>query len=520
MRFVILICTAITAAAFFAASPAMGYMGLAMGQGTDCSECHTLSFDEATEMVKSVNAEIEVMEIKTAPVAGLWEITIMARGKRGIAYIDFPKAHIITGSIIDVTTSLNLTTSRLYEISKVEFSDIPLEDALIMGNPEARFKAIVFHDPDCPYCKNLHREMKTLIEEYEDIAFYIKLLPLKKHPTAYKKAKAIVCLRSIALLERSFDGRPLPEPTCETTEVDDTIDLAERLGIATTPTIILPDGGVVQGFKDRETLLDLIETAGRAMEEMIAQHQAEIEVERERKLLEMEREDFAASLENDTMQGYHEFLGKYPDGRKRMEAIERLSLLIEQSPAKLILYRDYITSYPDGIDYIPEEHRLLYVGPQELPVFAILELLGEGMSEKEVARRVSSMVGRYKEFSVEEARELAELGVSDTIVDAMLEATFKASLREEQAARERQEARLMGDMDQIQAEIYDMQARLEMESSDDPEVMVDTITDEVGTPLLEKIERCTELHRALSTCTRAEDINSCRTTAHNVFLCQ
>ena len=517
MRF--LLYTALIAAALAVASPARAYLGIEMGEGADCSQCHNLSFDEATEMVKSVNPEIEVMEIKVSPVAGLWEITIIARGKRGIAYIDFPKAHIITGSIIDVTTSLNLTNNRLYEISKVEFADIPLDDALILGNPEARFKAIVFDDPDCPYCKNLHREMRSLVEEYEDIAFYIKLLPLKSHPTAYKKAKAIVCLRSMALLERSYDGRPLPEPTCETTEVDDTIELAEQLGIATTPTIILPDGGVVQGFKDRETLLDLIETAGRALEETIATRQTEIEAERLRKLREMEREDFEKVTEMDTIIGYHEFLGKYPAGKKRKESLERLSMLIEKKPDNLILYRDFIARYPDGLFAIPEEHRLLYIGPRELPVYAILQLLGKGMDEDQVAAKISSLIGRYKEFTVEEAGELSGMGISDTILDAMLEATFKVKKREEEARRLRQTSRLMEEADQVQAAIYDMQARLEMEMTEDPEILV-TITDEVGTPLTEKIERCSKLLNALTSCTRASNINSCRNTAQIEFLCE
>lgn len=109
--------------------------------------------------------------------------------------------------------------------------------------------------------------MEQIVEENEDFVFYIKLLPLKIHPAAYRKSKTIVCEQSLRLLERAFDGKAIPEPTCETTEVDDTIELAERLGISGTPTLVLPDGGVVRGFRDAEKLMAEIREAGLVVEE-------------------------------------------------------------------------------------------------------------------------------------------------------------------------------------------------------------------------------------------------------------
>jgi hypothetical protein len=109
--------------------------------------------------------------------------------------------------------------------------------------------------------------MKQIVKDNpEDYVFYIKMLPLKTHPAAYKKSKAIVCERSLRLLERAFDGKVMPEPTCETTELDDNMELAERLGITGTPTTVLPDGGLVRGFKEADQLLNEIEKAGREVE--------------------------------------------------------------------------------------------------------------------------------------------------------------------------------------------------------------------------------------------------------------
>ena len=100
--------------------------------------------------------------------------------------------------------------------------------------------------------------MKKIIEERKDVAFYIKLFPLKMHPDAYEKSKAILCEKSLALLEKAYEKKPLPKATCETTVIDDNIKLAERLRINSLPTMILPDGRVISGYKDAESLKALI----------------------------------------------------------------------------------------------------------------------------------------------------------------------------------------------------------------------------------------------------------------------
>jgi thiol:disulfide interchange protein DsbC len=100
--------------------------------------------------------------------------------------------------------------------------------------------------------------MKQIIAERKDVAFYIKLFPLKIHPGAYEKSKAIVCEKSLALLEQAYEKKPLPKATCETTVIDDNIKLAERLRINSLPSMVLPDGRVIPGYRDAEALKALI----------------------------------------------------------------------------------------------------------------------------------------------------------------------------------------------------------------------------------------------------------------------
>ena len=100
--------------------------------------------------------------------------------------------------------------------------------------------------------------MKKTIEERKDIAFYIKLYPLKIHPEAYEKSKAIACEKSLALLEAAYEKKPMPKPSCETTVIDENIKLAEKLGISSLPSIVLSDGRIFPGYRDAKSLIGLI----------------------------------------------------------------------------------------------------------------------------------------------------------------------------------------------------------------------------------------------------------------------
>ncbi|GAB4484242.1 MAG: hypothetical protein OHK006_08020 [Thermodesulfovibrionales bacterium] len=106
--------------------------------------------------------------------------------------------------------------------------------------------------------------MKKVISERKDIAFLIKLFPLPMHKDAYDKSKAIVCEKSLKMLEDAFEKKELPKPSCETGVIDENIKLAEKLGINGTPAIIFPDGTLIPGYKDAQSIIDTIDKAGKA----------------------------------------------------------------------------------------------------------------------------------------------------------------------------------------------------------------------------------------------------------------
>jgi thiol:disulfide interchange protein DsbC len=112
------------------------------------SESLGLTEEEASTILGNLDPNIKVIGVKTSPVEGLWEIDIEAGGKKSLVYIDFSKKYLISGSIISIQEKKNLTQERITEINKVDVSKIPLDDALVMGDREAKYRIIVFDDPD------------------------------------------------------------------------------------------------------------------------------------------------------------------------------------------------------------------------------------------------------------------------------------------------------------------------------------------------------------------------------------
>jgi len=118
----------------------------------DCAKCHTLNAEQARIILNDLIPNVKVIHVQPGPITGLWEIGIDMGGRKAIVYLDYAKKHIISpatrGEVIDVKTRTSLTQESFQKINKVDVSKIPLKDALVMGDRQAKNKVIVFDDPD------------------------------------------------------------------------------------------------------------------------------------------------------------------------------------------------------------------------------------------------------------------------------------------------------------------------------------------------------------------------------------
>ena len=233
------------------------------GPGAKKKGCDAVSQAEVEAILKNINAkDAKILHIKKSPLAGICEAAVEKGGQTAVFYFDIAKTHLIFGNLVEMKTMTNLTDKSITEIKdkkRVDTSKIPLTSALVLGEAKAGKKVIIFTDPDCPYCSELHKVIKQISDKRKDIVFYIKMLPMPFHKDAGWKSKSIVCNNSLQLLQDCFDKKEIAKTDCNTEEIDNNLKLAKSRGIDGTPAIILPDGRFRMGARPEEELTKLID---------------------------------------------------------------------------------------------------------------------------------------------------------------------------------------------------------------------------------------------------------------------
>ena len=229
------------------------------GCSGDCTSCHTLTPQEATGLLKKVGGT--VTSVRQSPARGLYELLVEREGQKGIIYMDYGKKHLIQGVVVDLEKLEQVIAHKNElpqpkQITSVDVKTIPVNHAVVIGNPKGSKKLYVFTDPDCPYCQKGHVELKKLAKIAPDVAIHIMLFPLPMHPAAYDKSRTILETRNLELLDKAFEGKEIPKPTKDSSKkaIDEIVKFANANGISGTPTMVMPDGTIQVGMRDAETM--------------------------------------------------------------------------------------------------------------------------------------------------------------------------------------------------------------------------------------------------------------------------
>jgi len=216
----------------------------------------TGSIKDAIE--RSTDMGVVIDKITPTPIVGLYEVVAGS----DIFYTDAQGRYVILdGRLMDLKTKEDLTQKKIDALSSVNFGALPFHLALKRIQGSGKRAIAIFEDPTCPACKVVHKFLSQL----PDLTVYTFPLPIAS-PEALPLVRAIWCQadRSKAW-EAAMAGRHPPlDNTCDATAVDEVIELAARLKIAGTPTIVLADGRRIVGALPPRQLVEMIDQLGDA----------------------------------------------------------------------------------------------------------------------------------------------------------------------------------------------------------------------------------------------------------------
>jgi thiol:disulfide interchange protein DsbC len=197
--------------------------------------------DEASlrKALEAAYPKMHADSIVKTPYAGLYEIFIGGQLVYSDENLNFM---IVEGRLIDPKNKRDISSERLQDLTKIDFSALPLEQAIKVVKGNGSRKLVVFSDPDCPFCKRL--EQKEL-SNINDVTIYTFLFPLENlHPDAENKAKAIWCApdKSKAWTDWVLNSQlPKTSASCDT-PLDKTAILGRNLNVVSTPTLFFANG--------------------------------------------------------------------------------------------------------------------------------------------------------------------------------------------------------------------------------------------------------------------------------------
>ncbi|MCE1238786.1 MAG: DsbC family protein [Azonexaceae bacterium] len=201
-------------------------------------------FANEAEIQKAMQAKLgaRVESVTKAGYLGLYEVYVDGQ----IVYVDEKMTTmIVAGQLYDLKANRNITDARMRKLTAINFSDLPLDQAIKVVRGDGKRVLATFEDPNCGYCKRLAKDLQRL----DNVTIYTFLYPILSEDSL-KKSRQIWCSadRVKAWNDWMVDGKqPGGRDNCDTKAVTRNQEFGRKLNITGTPTLIFADGERVPG---------------------------------------------------------------------------------------------------------------------------------------------------------------------------------------------------------------------------------------------------------------------------------
>lgn len=215
------------------------------------------TLDEIGERITTQLPGITVSSLLETDITGIYELVSDGR----IYYVDESAEYLIDGSLIRLEDRLNITDGRLGSIH-MRLIDSVDEKNMLIYEPEADStrSITVFTDISCGYCRRLHAELDTLLEEGVRVR-YLMFPRAGLGSQGHKDLESVWCADNPQeAMTNAKAGGKIAAKSCPN-PIEEHIALAERLGLRGTPLIYTDSGEKIPGYREASALVTMINSS-------------------------------------------------------------------------------------------------------------------------------------------------------------------------------------------------------------------------------------------------------------------
>jgi thiol:disulfide interchange protein DsbC len=201
------------------------------------------------DAVQSLSPTIKIDSASPSTLPGFYKVIVSGR----LIYVSNDGHYMMDGDLIDLKSRKNLSEQEWAVARKAALAKVPASERLVYSPPNPTSTITVFTDPDCGYCRELHKHIEEFNKQGIAVEYLfwpregVKTTGGNDTPT-YTKTVSVWCSDDRkAAFNEAVKGKEIKPATCAN-PVNDEYELGLRLGVTGTPTVVAEDGTVIGGY--------------------------------------------------------------------------------------------------------------------------------------------------------------------------------------------------------------------------------------------------------------------------------
>lgn len=213
---------------------------------------------DVKEAIEGFIGSQAVEAVSQTQYGGLYEV-VLKSGE--LIYTDEKVSFIIDGRVIDTASREDVTAARQNQLSAIDFSILPLDQAIKQVKGDGSRIVVSFEDPNCGYCKRFGKEFTQL----SDVTIYTFLYPILSQDSDVK-SRNIWCAKDRAKVWNDWilNAAVPPKAECDSSVIDKNLEFGRSLRVNGTPTLFFADGQRISGYMpatDLDRMLERVKSA-------------------------------------------------------------------------------------------------------------------------------------------------------------------------------------------------------------------------------------------------------------------